>query len=138
MSHFRLARTSLIALLSAGSLSCGEELCPVEIVKISEVPDSRSIAYPDGAAVCLCLDLNQERILVALPAFRRREMLDEFTRLETGSVITVKLTPWTKRPDQARGMFIANDFADLFDLVVFWGAYEKARPGTGVNTRIEQ
>lgn len=133
-----MVRTSLIAMLSAGSFSCGEELCPIEIVRVSKVPDARSIAYPNGAAVCLCLDPHREEILVALPAFRQRKLLDAFTRLETGSVITVKLTDWTKRPDQARGMFIANDFADLFDLVIFWGAYEKAHQDTRGNTRIEQ
>lgn len=120
--------TVALALISAAWICTGDELSPIKIVSISEVPDPHSIAYPDAATVCLCLDPRREKILVTLPAFRQRKLLNEFADLKTGSVIKVKLTPWIQRPEESQGMFIANDFADLFDLILFWGSYSKTLP----------
>lgn len=92
----------------------------IEIIAISSIPDPKTVPYPNGAAICLCRDSAGERILVAVKAFENRQVLASFTDLKPGSKIPAELIPWKDRPEESRAMFLANEFADEFDLKVFF------------------
>lgn len=114
-------KTALLLFPAAFLLTCGESRPDaIEILAISKVPAPKTVPYPDGAAICLCQDQNGEKILVAVPAFKKREWLREFKSLKNGVKIRVTLIPWAQRPKNAAAMAIANDFADEFELRLFF------------------
>ena len=91
------------------------------IVSLSELPDPKTIPYPNGASVCLCKNDLGDEILVALEAIKGRKLISHFSKLEKGSKIVVTLIPWNQRPEKARAMAFANDFQDHYDLLLYFG-----------------
>jgi hypothetical protein len=92
----------------------------IEIIEVSELPDPDKIPYPKAASMCLCRTATGEKILVAIPAIENRKVLSNFTKLKTGTKIRAQLILWPDRPAVARAMAIANDFAEEFELKVYF------------------
>ena len=99
-----------------------EKKTSLEIISISKVPAPDQGPYPHGVSISLCRTNEDEKILVAIPAFRDRKMLKEFLSLKPGAKIKVELLlPWDQRPTSARAVAIANDFEDEYDLKLYFG-----------------
>lgn len=91
-----------------------------QILQISCLPNPLTIPYPSGAAVCLCKDQTDAKILVVIQAIKERKILPEFLKLNPGDTPEGMLKPWAERPAEWKAMAVANDFAHEYDLKIYF------------------
>lgn len=120
-----LAMRLVIVCLCTVFSGCGTPKQPLddgetlEIVSITDVGTEKVRGYPSAFGVILGETTDGSRILVAVPAVKQREVLASYAGLNEGQEIQLNLVPWAERPSIVDASYLANDFADEFDLRLY-------------------
>ena len=121
-TRFTIGMVAVVFLSSCEKAPVTRSKTVVRVIAISSLPEPKRIPYPHAAAVCTCRNQSGTEILVAIPAIQDRKPIAAFSKVHVGSEIALHLIPWEERPAAVRAMFIANDFKDLYDLPLYFGA----------------